>query len=72
MYTFFVRANDIWQSSVESIVDFNSDGFIDTEDLLIMIENWGTDNSLCDIGPMPWGNGIVDIKDLEVFIKYRE
>jgi len=69
---FFVRANDIWQSSVEPIVDFNIDGFIDTGDLLNMIDNWGTDNSLCDIGPMPWGNCIVDIKDLEVFIKYWE
>jgi len=37
-----------------------------------MIDNWGTDNSLCDIGQMPWGNGIVDIKGLEVFIKYWE
>ena len=35
-----------------------------------MIENWNTDNYLCDIGPMPWGDGIVDRADLEVLMKY--
>jgi hypothetical protein len=58
---------DIWQAPIIPIIDFNGDGFIDTDDLLIMIENWDTDNSLCDIGPMPWGDGVVDIEDLIVF-----
>ncbi len=35
-----------------------------------MIDNWGTDESFCDIGPMPWGDGVVDVEDLKVFIKY--
>jgi len=26
----------------------------------------GTDNQLCDIGPIPWGDGIVDVQDLIV------
>jgi N-acetylneuraminic acid mutarotase len=69
--------NDNWilTSAVytnEPIVDFNGDGFVDTDDLLIMIDNWKTDDSTCDIGPMPWGDGVVDMKDLEVFIKYWE
>ena len=63
---------DIWQAPIIPICDFNGDGNIDTDDLLIMIDNWGTDESLCDIGPMPWGDGIVDIEDLKVFIKYWE
>ena len=63
---------DLWQSSISPIVDFNDDGFIDTEDLLIMVNHWGTDYSLCDIGPMPWGDGVVDVEDLIVFIKYWE
>ena len=28
------------------------------------------DDPLYDIGPMPCGNGVVDIEDLKVFIKY--
>jgi hypothetical protein len=63
---------DIWQAPIIPIVDFNGDGNIDTDDLLIMMDNWNTDESLCDIGPMPWGDGVVDMKDLEVFIEYWE
>jgi Tol biopolymer transport system component len=63
---------DMWQASIEPVVDFNGDGFIDTDDLLILIDNWQTDNSLCDIGPMPWGDGVVDMNDLTVFIEYWE
>jgi len=37
-----------------------------------LIDAWGTDNTLYDIGPMPWGDGVVDIEDLKVFIKYWE
>jgi hypothetical protein len=63
---------DIWQAPIILVVDFNSDGFVDTSDLCIMVENWGTDNSLCDIGPMPWGDGVVDVEDLIVFMIYWE
>ena len=63
---------DIWKVSILPIVDFNSDGNIDTDDLLILIGYWGQDEPLCDIGPMPYGDGIVDIKDLEVFMSYWE
>jgi hypothetical protein len=65
-------AEDIWQASIEPVVDFNGDGNIDTDDLLILIDNWRTSESLCDIGPMPWGDGMVDFEDLKVFIKYWE
>ena len=61
---------NIWQAPIVPIVDFNSDGIVDIDDLVIMIENWGTDNSLCDIGPMPWGDGVVDDADLEVLMSY--
>ena len=63
---------DLWQAAIIPIVDFNDDRNVDTDDLLIMIDSWDTDNSLCDIGPMPWGDGVVDIEDLKVFIKYWE
>jgi hypothetical protein len=35
-----------------------------------MVDNWGTDNKLCDIGPMPWGDGIVDVEDLKVLAEH--
>jgi len=63
---------DIWQASIEPVVDFNGDGNINTDDLLILIDNWNTSEQLCDIGPMPWGDGVVDMEDLKVFIEYWE
>jgi hypothetical protein len=63
---------DLWQTPIIPIVDFNNDGNINTDDLLIMINNWGSSEMLCDVGPMPWGDGVVDIEDLKVFIKYWE
>jgi hypothetical protein len=38
--------------------------------MVIVVDNWGTDNSLCDIGPMPWGDGIVDVQDLIVLAEH--
>jgi Tol biopolymer transport system component len=59
---------DLWQAPIEPTVDFNGDGITDLVDLVMLIDNWGTDDSLYDIGPMPWGDGIVDVEDLKVFI----
>ncbi len=61
---------DIWQAPIIPVVDFNGDGIIDIDDLVILIENWGSDESLCDIGPTPLGDGIVDVLDLSVFIEH--
>jgi Tol biopolymer transport system component len=61
-------AEDIWQASIIPIVDFNADAKVDLADLVMLIENWGGDDTLYDIGPMPWGDGKVDIEDLKVFI----
>jgi hypothetical protein len=61
---------DLWQAPVIAIVDFNGDGIVDSADMCVMIDHWGTDNSLCDIGPMPWGDGIVDVEDLKVLAKH--
>jgi hypothetical protein len=61
-----------WQAPILPIVDFNADGKVDLVDLVMLIDNWGTSNTLCDIGPMPWGDGKVDIEDLKVFMTYYE
>jgi len=60
------------QVSIKPIVDFNGDNIYDNNDLIIMMGNWHTSESLFDIGPMPWGDGVVDFEDLKVFIKYWE
>jgi len=61
---------DLWQVSIEPVVDLNTDGIVDAVDMCIVVDNWGTDNSLCDIGPMPWGDGIVDVQDLIVLAEH--
>jgi len=57
---------DLWQASVGPVVDLNSDGIVDAADMCMIVDSWGTDDSLCDIGPPPFGDGIVDVQDLIV------
>jgi len=61
---------DIWQVSIEPVVDLNEDGIVNSADMCIMVDNWGTDEPLCDIGPMPWGDGVVDVQDLIVLAEH--
>jgi Tol biopolymer transport system component len=63
---------EIFASQIEPVVDFNADDAVNLDDLVILIENWGSDNTLCDIGPTPLGDGIVDVADLEVFMEHWE
>jgi hypothetical protein len=59
-----------WQAPITPIVDFNGDGEVDGSEVSIMADRWGTDDRVCDIGPMPWGDGIVDVEDLKVIAEY--
>lgn len=59
---------DNYQVPILPIMDFNGDWTADLDDLVLLIDNWGTDNTLYDIGPFAWGDGKVDIEDLKVFI----
>ena len=61
---------DIYQAPIIPIVDLNGDGIVDAADMCIIVDHWGTDNSLCDIGPMPWGDGVVDVQDLIVLAEH--
>ncbi|MCP4261524.1 MAG: hypothetical protein GY774_29080 [Planctomycetes bacterium] len=63
-------SDDLWQVSIEPIVDLNGDGIVDAADMCIIVDSWGTDEPLCDIGPMPWGDGIVDVQDLIVLAQH--
>jgi len=64
------ESTDIWEAPIVPVVDFNADGIVDSADMCIMVDHWGTDHSLCDIGPMPWGDGVVDIEDLKVLAEH--
>jgi len=57
-----------YKAPILPIVDFSADGLVDVNDLRLLIDNWGTDDTLYDIGPYAWGDGKVDIKDLKAFI----
>jgi hypothetical protein len=65
-----VGSYDLWQVSIVPLVDFNGDGIVDCADMCIMVDYWGTDEPLCDIGPMPWGDGVVDVQDLVVLAEH--
>ena len=70
-----LREDDNWvfTSAVyasEPIIDLNGDGIVDSADMCTIVDNWGTDESLYDIGPMPWGDGVVDLEDLKVLAEY--
>ncbi len=52
------------------VVDFNGDGIVDCADMCMMIDHWRTDEPLYDIGPRPFGDGIVDVQDLIVLAEY--
>jgi len=61
---------DLWQAPIRPIVDLNGDGIVDALDMSIMVDCWGQDYSLCDIGPMPWGDGFVDVQDVIVLAEH--
>lgn len=75
LYFFSVRpggilSQDLWQASVIPIVDFNGDGNVDGCEVCTMADVWGIDDSVCDIGPMPWGDEVVDVEDLKVLAEF--
>ena len=61
---------DLWQVPIEPVVDFNIDGIVDSTDMCVMVDHWGENYSLCDIGPTPFGDGIVDVQDIVVLAEY--
>jgi Tol biopolymer transport system component len=61
---------DLWQVPITPIVDFNGDGIVDSLDMCMMVDYWGTDEPLYDIAPAPFGDDIVDVKDLTVLAEH--
>jgi len=50
--------------ALEPGLDFDSDGVINADDVVIMVDHWEQDYAPCDIAPSPYGDGIVDVQDL--------
>jgi len=65
-----IAAADLWQTSITPVVDLNGDSIVDATDMCIMVDYWGTDEPLCDIAPLPFGDGIVDVQDLIVLAEH--
>ena len=61
---------DIYQVSIEPVVDINADGIVDAADMCIIVDNWHTENTHCDIAPPPLGDGFVDVQDLIVLVEH--
>lgn len=61
---------DLMQVPLVPVVDFNGDGKADGEEVLMMADHWGQREPGCDIGPSPFGDGIVDVRDLKVLAEY--
>jgi len=61
---------DLWQVPINPVVDLNADGIVDSADMCIMVDHWGTNEPLCDIGPTPLGDGVVDVQDLIVLSEH--
>ncbi|HNS19887.1 MAG TPA: hypothetical protein PKH24_05280 [Sedimentisphaerales bacterium] len=59
---------EMWQAPILPIVDFNADRKVDLADMALLMDHWGTGDTLYDIGPYAWGDGKVDVEDLKVFI----
>jgi len=71
--TLYFRSNrsggwDNYQASIVPNCDFNGDGKVDDQDVLILREHWGQNYPHCDVGPFPWGDSVVDEKDLGVLM----
>jgi len=65
-----VARTDLYHVSLIPTVDFTGDYKVDIEDLIVLIENWGQNEPSLDVGPMPWGDGVINAADLEVLMSY--
>ncbi len=58
---------DIWQVSIEPVIDFNADRKVDFKDFCRLAQYWGQAELSVDIAPAPLGDGKITYKDLAVF-----
>jgi predicted outer membrane repeat protein len=57
-------------SDAGNIADLNRDGIVDSADMCMMVDYWHTYEPICDISPIPFGDGIVDVQDLIILAEH--
>jgi hypothetical protein len=68
--TYFDISTLVVDPSGPVTADFNRDGIVDAIDACILVDHWNTVESAYDIGPEPYGDGIIDVQDLIVLSEY--
>ena len=61
---------DIWQVPILPVADLDDDGYVSLNDVLRLAESWGQNDPLCDIAPAAWGDGVVDVADLDALVNH--
>lgn len=59
----------LWQGPPVSDVDFSGDGKVNFKDLSILAQHLSGNESSVDVAPAPFGDGVVDGKDVGIFIE---
>ncbi|MHC4693663.1 MAG: DUF362 domain-containing protein [Planctomycetota bacterium] len=59
----------LWQGPPVSDVDFSGDGKVDFKDVSILAQHFAQNESSVDVAPPPFGDGVVDGKDLGIVIE---
>ncbi|MFC1792697.1 LamG-like jellyroll fold domain-containing protein [Planctomycetota bacterium] len=57
-------------TGVKGTPDLNKDGIVDSADLCIIVDHWFANEPSYDITPPPFGDSIVDVKDLAALAEY--
>ena len=65
-----VGGQDLWQTPILPIVDFNGDKIVNLRDFAILAQHWQEEESSVDIGPTPLGDQVVDARDVAVLAQY--
>jgi Tol biopolymer transport system component len=65
-----IGSADLWQAPIIPVVDFNRDEIVNLKDFSRLGQHWAHDESSVDIGPMPWGDGRVDIQDIAALVEH--
>lgn len=55
---------DLWQVSIEPVVDLDGNEKVDFRDFATLASYWGRHEPSVDIAPLPFGGGEVDMRDL--------
>ncbi len=63
-------ASSIYLTRLTPVIDFDGDGKVDDAEVRALMDNWGKDDRLYDIGPSPLGDGVVDMQDMATLTRY--